>query len=467
MQKIKMPAGCSCPGSSPSPVAGKRRTRGEEAISGVAGILLALVVGLIIIAVVLLLLFNPFVPEKLPSFTATAERAGNFVYLTHSGGDQVYQQAARFTVNNMDIPQDAVVILHNQPWPWSKGETIRINWTGPGEPDSVAVWDTRGLVASPLYSTSLIPPPTPVPTAIPVTQAPSVNVTGSLPPTPVTTVTTRTTVPAPVTTTPSPNTTTSVIPGYTRPPETPVQPTARFEAIPATGVAPLTVRFNDLSTGIPATWEWDFGDGTGSVVRNPLHTYAAAGSYAVTLVVKNAVGSDRTRDPVTITVTGGSEGRITWRTAPGAVPYAISFRGEASVVPESWEWDFGDGFTANGQEVLHTYSGPGSFPVSLTITADGSRTRVSETITLVAGTPPKAVFTAVPASGNAPLEVQFHDASTGNPSSWEWDFGDGSTGTGSSPVHVYTSTGSYTVTFTVANAFGRDTRMVSGAVKVS
>lgn len=466
MQKREMTAECSCPRN--TPVAGKCRIHGEEAVSGVAAVLLVLVVGLIVITVFLLLVFNPFVPANVPSFTAAAERSGNLVYLTHSGGDPVYQQTVRFTVNNRDIPDDAVVILHNQPWPWSKGETIRISWAGPGDPDSVAIWDTRGFVASPLYTASLIPSPTPVPTAMPATPVPSVTVTTVTPTTPAATTTvTRTATPVPAVTPPSPNATVNITPGYTRAPETPGQLTARFDAIPASGVAPLTVRFNDLSEGIPATWEWDFGDGTGSQVRNPLHTYPSAGTYAATLTVKNTLGSDRTRDPVTITVTGASKARISWRPAPGIIPYAVSFRGEASDVPDNWEWEFGDGFTASGQEVLHTYLGPGTFPVTLTVTAGGSRSSVSGTVTLAAGNPPKAVFTATPASGSAPLEVRFQDTSTGNPSSWEWDFGDGSTGTGSSPAHVYTSAGSYTVTLTTANAFGRDTRMVSGAVKVS
>jgi len=54
-----------------------------------------------------------------------------------------------------------------------------------------------------------------------------------------------------------------------------------------------TVSFTDLSTGNPTSWLWSFGDATpNSTQRNPVHVYAASGSYTVTLTVSNAIGSD-------------------------------------------------------------------------------------------------------------------------------------------------------------------------------
>lgn len=62
----------------------------------------------------------------------------------------------------------------------------------------------------------------------------------------------------------------------------------------------LTVSFEDRSTGNPTSWLWDFGDGQTSASRNPTHTYAAAGSYTVTLLVRNSVGEDTTSKVVTV-----------------------------------------------------------------------------------------------------------------------------------------------------------------------
>ena len=58
---------------------------------------------------------------------------------------------------------------------------------------------------------------------------------------------------------------------------------ADFTQNVTSGAAPLTVQFTDKSSGRPNTWLWDFGDGSTSSQRNPLHTYTSAGTYTVTL----------------------------------------------------------------------------------------------------------------------------------------------------------------------------------------
>jgi hypothetical protein len=50
-----------------------------------------------------------------------------------------------------------------------------------------------------------------------------------------------------------------------------------------------SVNFTDLSQHHPTSWSWSFGDGQGSTQQNPAHTYAAAGSYTVTLTVSNSI----------------------------------------------------------------------------------------------------------------------------------------------------------------------------------
>ncbi|HEX6883457.1 MAG TPA: PKD domain-containing protein [Planctomycetota bacterium] len=60
---------------------------------------------------------------------------------------------------------------------------------------------------------------------------------------------------------------------------------ADFAADVVAGEAPLRVAFQDRSSGGATAWSWDFGDGTGSSEREPLHTYDAAGTFAVNLTV--------------------------------------------------------------------------------------------------------------------------------------------------------------------------------------
>ena len=105
--------------------------------------------------------------------------------------------------------------------------------------------------------------------------------------------------------------------------EAPVPPTAAFTAVPTSGNAPLTVQFTDQSTPGNATitnWSWSFGDTQGDTVKNPSHTYAAAGTYTVSLTVTTANGSNTLAKASLIRVTepGGPQVEPT-SGAPGAM----------------------------------------------------------------------------------------------------------------------------------------------------
>ncbi|WP_062400651.1 PKD domain-containing protein [Methanogenium cariaci] len=81
-------------------------------------------------------------------------------------------------------------------------------------------------------------------------------------------------------------------------------PVPEFIGSPTSGTAPpLTVVFNDTSTGEPTAWVWSFGDGgDGSIEENPAHTYQTPGEYNVTLTVTNPDGSNTRTETGYITV---------------------------------------------------------------------------------------------------------------------------------------------------------------------
>jgi PKD repeat protein len=70
-------------------------------------------------------------------------------------------------------------------------------------------------------------------------------------------------------------------------------------------VTDLTATFTDPSSdpdGSVASWLWDFGDGSSSADRNPVHSYDAPGEYQVTLMVTDDDGATgETTKPVTVT----------------------------------------------------------------------------------------------------------------------------------------------------------------------
>ena len=76
---------------------------------------------------------------------------------------------------------------------------------------------------------------------------------------------------------------------------------ADFHATPSG----LQVSFSDASTGDVTSREWDFGDGATSAEAQPVHTYAAAGDYLVTLTVTGPAGTDSKQRIVRVTAGGG------------------------------------------------------------------------------------------------------------------------------------------------------------------
>ncbi|HHB80070.1 MAG TPA: PKD domain-containing protein, partial [Saprospiraceae bacterium] len=193
---------------------------------------------------------------------------------------------------------------------------------------------------------------------------------------------------------------------------------------------PLTFQFMDASfpQGAATSWNWSFGDGTGSMEQNPSHTYSSAGDYPVTLLVTSAncsselemvihAGLDTTGcncagvyDPVcvgspiggTIEFPNECEAICAGFTPNDFVDCDI----DTSYSCEAWFeyfpddndyltiefqefsyaptpvteiiWEFGDGSTATGSMPSHTYAQAGEYEVSLTITTEGGCTSTTE-----------------------------------------------------------------------------------------
>jgi PKD repeat protein len=157
-------------------------------------------------------------------------------------------------------------------------------------------------------------------------------------------------------------------------PPTPA-PVAEFVGAPQSGFAPLSVDFTDQSTNNPSIWSWNFGDSATSSSQNPSHTYSLAGTYTVRLQVTNAGGSDLEIKTDYITVldppSSGPIAEFSANPTSGDDPLTVGFTDLSTGSPTSWQWDFGDGASSTAQNPSHTYTAPGSYDVTLTV-SDGT-----------------------------------------------------------------------------------------------
>ncbi|MEM2899763.1 MAG: PKD domain-containing protein [Thermoplasmata archaeon] len=131
------------------------------------------------------------------------------------------------------------------------------------------------------------------------------------------------------------------------------------------------------------------------------------------------------------------------------------FNGSKSVDPDgdllSFVWNFGDGNTANGIVVKHTYTtfpSNGEYTVTLTVTDPFGASAISVIKVRIAPVSAKVVGSKIIFDGFGSTDED-NDALT-----YTWDFGDGSTSTGANPTHVYSKPGSYDVKLTVSDGKG-------------
>ncbi len=239
-------------------------------------------------------------------------------------------------------------------------------------------------------------------------------------------------------------------------------PIAAFDADVLTGSAPLDVTFIDRSTGSPAPtkWRWEFGDGSKSSLRHPLHTYTKLGTFTVKLTVTNADSSVSTTK--TVVIQTGPQTAFTASPTSGLAPLTVALTSTTpATIPAitGYSWNFGDGTPAvTGPSASHVYVTPGTYTVKLAATNSIGTVTASQVISVEGK--PVASFVADRTTLPAPGAVVFIDTSTGtpSPSTWRWEFGDGTAdSTEQSPTHTFSKPGTFTVRLTATNSRGAST----------
>jgi PKD repeat protein len=244
---------------------------------------------------------------------------------------------------------------------------------------------------------------------------------------------------------------------------------ANFGVSSAKAIVGEVLRFNDFSSGSPTSWTWDFGDGTGSTEPNLEKSWQDEGVYLVTLIVTNARGDQSIQSteitivPVTVLIAPTADFTFDRNTIEEGESVSFESRtvGEADLL----EWDFGDGETAVGPEVGHTYNTAGRYPVTLAASNPAGATSASTIITVLASVePPRAAIAPPPPKIVNGQFVTLRSASLNEPTRLTWDFGDGSLGSGTSVQHKWAAPGNYRVRLTVENSAGTDSTSVDVVV---
>jgi PKD repeat protein len=226
------------------------------------------------------------------------------------------------------------------------------------------------------------------------------------------------------------------------------KPTAGFLA--DTSLDPKII-FTDTTSNIPTSWKWNFGDLSTSVLKNPTHTYAANGTYKVSLKSTNSGGSDSVFKYIRI-----------WKVPPIAnfsidtlLDPKFRFNDLSTNTPTSRVWYFGEkGATSTLKNPSYTYTILGDHLVCLKVTNAGGSDSTCKKIT-VRKLPPIGDFST---DISMDPTITFTDLTIGYPTAWFWKFDDkGATSGSQNPVYTFTTNGNHNVCLIVSNIAGSDT----------
>ena len=221
-----------------------------------------------------------------------------------------------------------------------------------------------------------------------------------------------------------------------------------------------TVAFDGTASsdaeGAPLAYLWRFGDGEETTQSSATHEYTKEGHFVASLEVVD--GSPQLGNGATVNVpvfVKNSPVIHSKKRLSVAVGEENAFDGSASSVGAEWEiarheWDFGDGTTTEGALVLHTYTEPGTYTVTHTITDDSGHRcdNASEQFAVRANAKPAAVAGAdrrISIGEETVFDASASSDADDTPLVYHWDLRDGTTSSEAIVRHSYAEPGTYQV----------------------
>jgi PKD repeat protein len=251
----------------------------------------------------------------------------------------------------------------------------------------------------------------------------------------------------------------------------PSHPEANFSCTPTSGIAPLHVSCSAInSISEINSYAWNFGDGYQGTGIQQEHIYQHSGNYEATLTVTNNAGETATKSISIVasppaTTNHPPTAVVTADTVNGDGPLLVHFNGSGSSDPDNdalvYTWIFGDGSQGQGLTVTHTYTQPGLYNATLTVT-DTHNSSSTATTPIIVNKPPEdtgqpiSIITIVTPQKLIEDKPVLFTGENSVPSSrqeritrYEWNFGDGKKRVGKRVTHRYKKPGNYTLTLTV------------------
>jgi gliding motility-associated-like protein len=218
------------------------------------------------------------------------------------------------------------------------------------------------------------------------------------------------------------------------------------------GCEDATLVFSNLTPGTN-TYSWNHGDGSGSTVTNSAHSYAAPGTFLVSLFATNVAGcSDSISHTVTVYPRPTADFDFTDTVCLNdSIPFTdLSSLSGGTIV--NYAWDFGGLGTSTSQNPTFSQLIAGTNLVSFKVTSSfGCVDSITKPV--VIHDKPIAGFTVQSACFGTAVNFQNTSYTGGANPTYFWDFGDATTSASVNPAHNYATTGTFNTLLIVSNNY--------------
>jgi len=207
-----------------------------------------------------------------------------------------------------------------------------------------------------------------------------------------------------------------------------------------------SVNFNNTSfinTGSITGFSWDFDNANTSILENPTELFVSENNYDVAFTVTSNNGCTASTNQIVdiyplpnpgFTVPDVCDGQISNFTDVSTVSNTYTTN---NII--SWDWNFGNGVTFNGQNALYLYATADTFNVSLQVLTNNGCTYTYNDISVVHPNP-EIAFTSPNPEGCDVWCADFTNATSiasGSISSYMWDFGNSETSIMQDPTSCF------------------------------
>jgi gliding motility-associated-like protein len=225
-------------------------------------------------------------------------------------------------------------------------------------------------------------------------------------------------------------------------------------ALQDTACTQFTHTFSSTSLGAQ-TYNWNFGDGTpNSNATNPTHTFAAYGTYTITLIIGNPTSCNKLDSfKQVLHIKPDITAAFTFVKKDTCNPYNILVNNSSTLTPytnsNAWTkftWNWGDGNTQiSANPINHNYPTPGTYTITM-VMIDSTSCNSPQTTTKIVTFIDNRVKSelTLPDTACVPFTWTYNNLST-NVTTYSWIFSDGFTSNAIAPTHTFNTVGNFWV----------------------